>query len=32
MVEALNRNNENSDEEGSTAQRLEILQKEFDAT
>ena len=32
MVEALNKNNEASDEETQSQQRLELLQKEFDAT
>ena len=32
MVEALNRNNEASDDESQTAARLEMLQKEFDTT
>jgi len=32
MVEALNKNNEASDEESQSQQRLELLQKEFDAT
>ena len=32
MVEALNKNNENSDDEGQSQARLEMLQKEFNAT
>lgn len=32
MVEALNRNNEASDDEGQSQARLELLQKEFEAT
>ena len=32
MVEALNKNNEGSDDEGQSQARLELLQKEFDAT
>ena len=32
MVEALNKNNEASDEEGQSQARLELLQKEFNAT
>ena len=32
MVEALNKNNEASDEENQSQARLEMLQKEFDAS
>ena len=32
MVEALNKNNEASDDEGQTQTRLELLQKEFNST
>jgi len=32
MVEALNKNNEASDEEGQSQARLELLQKEFNAS
>jgi len=32
MVDALNRNNETSDDDGESKARLELLQKEFEAT